>query len=511
MNGPAHRKSLQVWLPVMLMVVTVLAVTGLPLSAQTPWARPRLIPYYDDVYAPHLVADKNRTVHAFNAEKTSDGSERLIMYRQWTLEQGWTAPIDILYRAGSGTLDVIGVLLDEDSTVHLVFYDGNPPGRGDVYYTAAPLVDAGRTTAWSTPILIGSNAGPIVSGSLTGDEFGRLVVVYLGVEEGLGLYETHTIDSGKTWSGSTPVIFAYGKDVLLDRMNTIMDEQGRVHAVWSELNDAGLGQAVYYAQLDLDQNQWSTPIVLARREGNDYAADWPALVEHDSQLMIIYYDGSIPNGVPPTRWMRQSFDGGQTWTEPVRPFPHVGGNGFAELLTDSNGTLHMIFANRVGDPAIGGMWHAIWMQDVWSAPEPIAVAPQDTESTRSTDGSDPSPGSASRPSAVISQGNVLLATWWHDMREPPPAAYSFRVLDAPELQQIPLAEVSQPPTPAPTQTRIVVTPEPTSTPDPFVALDSSEDVGSGRTASPSTTIVAGLSSVLILITVYAIVERSHRR
>jgi hypothetical protein len=495
----------------MLVVATVYMVTGLPLSAQSTWAPPRLIPYYDHIYAPQFLADKNRTVHAFNAEKISDGSERVIMYRQWTLEQGWTPPIDILYRAGSGTLEVVGVLLDEESTVQLVFYDGNPPGRGDLYYMAAPLVDAGRTTAWSTPILIGNNAGPIVSGSLTGDEFGKLVVVYSGVEEGLGLYETHTTDSGKTWSQPTPIAFAYGDDVLLGRIQTLLDDQGRVHAVWSELSNAGLGQVVYYAQMDLDKDPWSPPIVLARREGNDYAADWPSITDHKGELMVIYYDGSIPNGVPPTRWMRQSRDGGQTWTEPVQPFPHVGENGFPVLLTDSNQVLHIVLANRVGTPAIGGMWHGVWLGDRWSELEPIAVQPEGSPATTPSVENDTAAGAASRPSAVVSQGNVLLVTWWHDMSDPPPAGYSFRILDAPEVPLVALP-TPVPPTPVPTPTPGIISPTPRPLAGaPLESISVSGDQDPPKQANPSQILLTGLIPSLALLTVAATVIIRHRR
>ena len=82
-----------------VIVILVIAIGVKTYTAQAQelenWSLQQQIPDYDDLTEtpPFIVADQNRTVHAFNSQ-TIDG-ERLIVYRQWSLEKGWTSPIDI--------------------------------------------------------------------------------------------------------------------------------------------------------------------------------------------------------------------------------------------------------------------------------------------------------------------------------------------------------------------------------------------------------------------------------
>src|SRR5690606_37324730 len=98
-----------------------------------------------------------------------------------------------------------------------------------------------------------------------------------------------------------------------------MDAEGYLHVTWTVVDDTGNGQAVYYTQLNLEENQltWTVPTELAIAEG--YEADWSSVVKHNGDLMVVYQNSS-----PATRWMTLSKDNGQTWSEPARPFPHVG-------------------------------------------------------------------------------------------------------------------------------------------------------------------------------------------
>ena len=94
----------KVWRALAVVLATLLAcVAAPPVYAQDPlvttareWSPVAAIPdHFPNALPPILVADNNRTVHAFvTLPLTDDPNEYLtaeygIFYRQWTLEGGW--------------------------------------------------------------------------------------------------------------------------------------------------------------------------------------------------------------------------------------------------------------------------------------------------------------------------------------------------------------------------------------------------------------------------------------
>ena len=63
------------------------------------WSRPGTIPgYHPETEWPILIADQNGTVHAFTSQWLGEESlsTKAIVYNQWTIDAGWTMPVDIL-------------------------------------------------------------------------------------------------------------------------------------------------------------------------------------------------------------------------------------------------------------------------------------------------------------------------------------------------------------------------------------------------------------------------------
>jgi hypothetical protein len=237
------------------------------------------------------------------------------------------------------------------------------------------------------------------------------------------LYEVHSTDGGYTWSDAAAVFLIEEPELWATAVQLDTDGHGRLHAVWPVWSSRGVSDYIYYARLDAARGHWSTPTLLAKRDRNEYEADWPNIIVHNNQVIVVYQDGP---GVT-TKWVRRSLDGGDTWTEPVRPFPHGGEYGAVNLLIDSSNVLHMILGNRTPDQT-HGLWHSVWLGDRWDELEPIVSGPQTSQF-------DPTV-----PRSVISQGNVLLATWSKDTTAGPRNGvwYSYARLDAPELPVLPL-------------------------------------------------------------------------
>ncbi len=470
----------------------------MPAQSEPVWTPQEQIPFYTDEWPPLMIADRNRAVHAFNVA-SPEGADKVIYYRQWSLSQGWSRPSDILLIDRAATRrPLLGAVADDAGWFHLIFYVNETSG-GHIMHTAAPIVDAAKAPAWSAPRAIVQDADAVAAAALIVDGAGRLVLVYGGQGNGPGLYATWSTDRGLTWSRPVAVFLVFGPNRSPYAIRLAPGKEGRIHAVWSVVNERGVGDYVYYAHSEPDLSAWSAPVQLAAREGDDYSANWPAIVAYRDDLIVVYQDS-----FPATLWTTRSRDGGATWSAPVRPFPHVGEAETPALLVDGAGALHLLHGARVGNPAVNGMWHSVWLGDRWGDFKPV-ISMQGSEMMYR---GRMQPFGPSAPQAVVSQGNVLLAAWRHDVRNPIPATYSYALLAAPELP------VQTVPAPAPTSTPVVLDAgvtavAPTRTPVP----DLPTEPGDEMLSSPAVPLLAGLAPVLavLVIVVIARLARNSRR
>jgi hypothetical protein len=440
----AHSIGLRRCLAGGLAAACLLAAGAAALAAGT-WSPPERIPQYaNEARPPVLVADRNRTVYAFNNQpydlsaRADQISQEAVFVRQWSLNRGWSAPADILLSPFEGPPAVLDAHIDASGTIHLIYFGGHAV-EGAVLYSRAPASEADLASSWIEPMVIGEDAGPLAFASIAGDDNGNLYVAYEGKGEGNGLYAVHSSDSGNTWSNPVTLFLTYSNKLWAYDTELYVDPQGRVYAMWAVANESGNGDGVYFARLDAQTRQWTAPKLMAARDDGDYSTHSPTIIRSGDALLAVYQDGS-----PATRWMTQSLDDGETWSEPIRPFPHVGEYGRAVMLYDSRNILHMVLGNRNGE-CCHGMWHSTWDGNRWSELEPIVTGPK-------TPSFDPS-----LPAAVVSQGNVILAAWWTDTGGLPRNGswYSYAELDAPELPVVtpaplaPTVEAGAPPaTPA---------------------------------------------------------------
>lgn len=475
------------------------AFAGSP-NAQVPlglrWSLPQQIPGYDiEAAAPYLIADENRTVHAFNSVRV--GQRLIIVYSQWTRANGWTNPIDILLSPWKDQARILGAELDRNGMVHLTFFGGDELGAS-IYYTKAHLSEVSRAHSWSKPLEVGNLALAPANGALVVDPNGRVTIVYSGYRDGFGLYSISSSDWGETWKEPITAYLAPDGDFWPFALNIVLDEQNNLHAVWTLVNRSGNGEAVYYANLDVEHLVWSDSFLLARRDPGDYEADWGSIAYYNDELIVVYNDS-----FPATRWMRRSADGGRTWSDPVLPFNFVGEYRFASFVIDAENFLHMFLGNRTRD-ATHGMWHSVWLGDRWSDLQPVVSGP------RITEGDVNGRFDPTGPVAVLSQGNTILVTWSTD-----PGAgrngvwYSFGLLNSPEQPVVTLVS----PTPRPTRTPLVMPVlQETATPDvQILALRS--DAPPTRTAefNPIIVLVAALVPSTLLISVVLIFFGSRFR
>ena len=471
------------------------------------WSSPKVMPGFDtNSWPPILISDQYGIVHAFTDQwlgNENEGRLRAIVYNQWTLERGWTNPIDILL-SPSKEARLTGVHLDDKGIFHLVFWGGDNTDAG-IYYSRADSINAYSVTAWEYPLLVAENAGDPEGAVLVEDDQGNLLIVYHGEIYGNGVYVIKSLDGGVTWSSPVQIFLGKPDAPLVAELQVIRSRSGWLHAVWNLYNGAGQGRGVYYSR-SLDGFDWSDPVPLAVTPEGLGVRDI-TIIEHGDTILVTYI---MPRSPSPKFTLRSSIDDGLTWRDPSIIFSrHVGANGPASLVVDGNDGLHIFFGQRIsGSPDIHGMWHSNWIDRRWTEPEAVVKGPSvsDPIGDKSFD-----PFAAS---AVVSQGNVVLVTWRTD-----PGArgngvwYSYKLLD------IPASPVSSPVTqPIPDPASI---PVPTNT-NSLLIDGSTEDPGTDRPLpvdpySPSvvlnTNILMAIGVVPAIILVLALVVikiRSNR-
>jgi hypothetical protein len=395
------------------------------------WSEQKRIPEYaieNNEQPPYLIADQNHTVHAFNSQPLvlgDDDSPKAIFYRQWTIDNGWSYPNDVLFDENGRNIELIGVSSDQSGMVHMVFQKNND----EIFYTNAYLGNANNATAWSAPLFIAGHSlnirsGIPIIGAIANEEAsGEIVIIFSGNLYGNGLYLTLSADKGISWTEPYPVYLAGSESLIITDPKLFVGKSGILHAVWTTRREDGFGGPAYYSSYDFKEKSWSNPMQL-----DIPGIELPSVIEHHGDVYVAYYRADN-NRI----WWRHHINNETDWTSPSLISPqHIGRNGAASFATDSNGTLHVFFAQRINDN-IHGVWHSIWTGTAWTNPESVARGPRKID-VIGGDGFDPN-----SVRAIISNGNVLLATWGTDGGAGSNGAwYSYIRLDTPELPALPL-------------------------------------------------------------------------
>jgi hypothetical protein len=396
---------------------------------QPGWTIVQQVPgYLDDTFTPFLMADKNRTVHAFaNQWVGTEDRQLAIVYRKWTLDGGWTSPVDILLWP-EGEVIIQGAFLNNEGILHIIFWGGKD-SVGNLYYSNVPVALAERAPAWSSPKVIGPNAIYPASAKLQGDAVGNLVAIYSSRLDENGVYSVQSHDGGESWSDPAPIYLTGDTDNIPYSIQMTVDSANQMHAAWNVVNSVGNDLSLHYARYAA--GSWSEAILLDEKvnQAEFFGPSYPSIATSGNEVLVFYNSGNPNANGPvglgrPVQMMRASPDGGITWGKPITPFPQFQGrSGEHTLSVDSNGVVHAIFIQRIDQSIngqyrpIGGIWHSEYRDTRWTEPEliPIPFAAHDIRS-------------------VISQGNVLLAAWHADPGVGEFGVYnSFKILDAPEL------------------------------------------------------------------------------
>lgn len=451
------------------------------------WTEQERIPEYFAATEepPYMLTDQNRTIHAFNAQPLDLNDmegPKAIFYRQWTLDNGWTFPNDILYDPDGLGYSLVGVSSDSAGRVHLLVQK-----FGSLYYVHNYLALASNAASWPTPVFVAANtqgAGPgyeLVSSIATDPTGDEIVVIFSGHQYGSGLYFTSSSNGGITWTEPYPIYLTGDELVLVTDPKLYRGESGITHAVWSTFLDSGAGGPGYYANFNTDSQAWTEPVELDLP-----GIRTPSVIETKGEVFVSYHHLNV-NG----NWWRKSTDGGKTWSFPEQfSSRHVGTNGNVSFVVDSANVLHAFFGERIDDRN-HGVWHLTYTGSTWSGIESVVRGPQKRDRTGG-DGFDPRSARA-----VIVNGNLVLVSWGTDgFAGPNGAWFSFKQLDAPELPAIPLESPTLVPLTTPT---LAITPTLQAIATSTVDLMALGDTSPQFTQNPQTALLVGVVPALLLL------------
>lgn len=473
----------------MLLLLTWYASGAMPVAAQSgtvDWNPPfTLSSTPQNSEYPAIVADRFGYVHVFWSEdvdgapfeddKDHPQAGNSILYTRWD-GVSWSRPVDILYIPDESRAGNVAVHVDADDELHAVW-----EGLSNFYYSHAPAWQANSAQAWSTPVVVATgSARSRWTSSILSDASGNLHIIYATGGNEAGIYHILSQDTGLTWS--SPVKVSEPLDLLeksFSNVQIITDRADRLHAVWQTNQQAGYGQAVYYARSVDGGQTWSPPLQLRNRGPSDTWVELPYLaVRGESELHLIYVNGSNVG-----RAHRISTDAGQTWSEPRIILTELEGiNGYVFPLVDGTGQMHLI-ANMRSRDQVGGIYYARWLGNAWSRAEPLVV-------------NNPNEGDAHWTAGTVRLGNELHVVWTQLSRGE--IGYINGTISA--ASQIPPFEAPSPLPPTPVPSAIVKvraqTPTPHPTPGPLPPAVSTT-APKERSAPDPLLIASGLSVLFV--------------
>jgi hypothetical protein len=348
-------------------ILIIIYVTPAFAQGSPVWSPQQRIPGYEsNTWPPILIADQNRTVYAFSYQwlnKSAGNAVRAIVYNRLVRGQGWTPPVDIILSPLKNDARLLDAFLDQNGIVHIIFWGGDNTGA-NIYYSNAPVTEAGNANIWLSPILVAENAQDPENGAFYAEEQNNVDILFAGRSQGNGLFSTSSKDGGVTWSKPILVSYTHNSDNLISGLKIFKSTTGLIHVIWNEITIGGQGRGIYYSGKKIGDIKWSDPVRLAEAESG-YGTNTPAIIEYHGAVLAFYNLGGII-------WQR-TYDSEKDWTSPVQMFTrHVGVNGSLSLVVDGNDELHMFFGQRItGSPDIHGMWHSIFNGAGWSGPEAV--------------------------------------------------------------------------------------------------------------------------------------------
>lgn len=336
---------------------------------------------------PYLVADPTGVIHLFWAERVTGEANSIpnvpdaVMYSVWNGER-WSPPTDLFlspYDHFNRRTTGLRAVIDESRTIHLLWQ--GPDNL--LFYSSVHADDARSARLWQEPqVLATDEAGSQYSAYLTYEAPNTLHVAYgrgIADTENRSVVSIRSTDNGQTWSEPIEIYRMPALGRGPSNVRLLAGSSTRLYATWTEWDQSGNGQAIYFARSQDSGLTWEQPVRLAERQGAEYERDWVSLATLGDDELVAFWEG----GFRAYRQAQYSDDGGVTWSEPIDTLDWlIADNGFAEFIEDSAGRLHLFVSQRVREGNLdkgegNAIWHTVWEGDKkWR--EPVRADPDNS-------------------------------------------------------------------------------------------------------------------------------------
>jgi hypothetical protein len=352
---------------------------------------------------PAIVADAYGNVHVLWSEEMNgepvgqdeelEGAANTIMYRRWD-GTSWSEPVDVLVVPGEDIAEDVAVAVDPSGRIHATW-----TGQSNIYYSSAPVSEAGNVHAWTEPIAIADNSARSTNeSSIAATASGSIHVIYATRGVSTGVYHVALGEDGLPRDTAvlisaplTPLEAGYAN------VRLISDGAGRLHATWQSFQKKGYGQGIYYGRSLDDGMSWSTPVLFRYRGSEDTWVEWPYLTSGENDDLFLTYVDGVNRG----RAFRVSRDGGATWSEPKTIVEELEGiNGYVTTVVDASGQVHLIGPMRTHEGQVLGIYYSPLLGDNFPPTVPVVV-----------DGHSATSGAIHYMAAAVRSGNEIHLVW----------------------------------------------------------------------------------------------------
>ncbi len=298
-------------------------------------------------------------------DQQQGGTIDLLMYRRRNADGSWE-PVRELIAPGAGGYTVrTAITLGRDGKLHTLYRAGT-----SIMYVSAPWDTATQPQAWQQGRIL-SDSGYYVA--LAADHHNTIHAFWSDIVTDNDnprcyqcgeLFYRRSTDGGATWS---PIVNLSETSEGDNRPQVRIDALNRIHVVWDEGADwyAGQGQPHYgvYRRSDDGGVTWNEPVrfrlppnatqAIRQQLGGRVETTQEAPFEAVQQTALTVDSKGNPfivyRGVHNDRlYFQRSFDGGNTWTDPVE-LPYARARDIADnnldyysLASDSANNVHLL-------------------------------------------------------------------------------------------------------------------------------------------------------------------------
>jgi hypothetical protein len=409
---------------IFISVFSILILLGLSQEnargQSTGWSTPINFSQQPDTYSsgPSILCDRYQNLHAFWGERLdTTGAPKSDLFYKNDAGGAWSQPVDVLVTT---RFEEVHAAITPDNLVHLVWTNTDL----ETTYIHAPLSAATEIRAWAKPVVLENNSS---DSNIFVDYAGIIYVIYTTADADAlahGIYYISSPDSGKTWSLSKTILELGTSVASTVTAQLAVDGKGRFHVVYT-VRSYTYGEYSFIGYLrSIDAGEhWYFPLTFPESTSFQGVAKIAVYTFNDDEIHLTYD--------LPARIHQWSFDGGDTWSQPI---PIVNGvelgaafGGFNQLVKDNSGVMHVVFAES------RGVFHSTWSGLDWSTAELIDTPAFDPH------GQTIAICQGNRLSVLYSGNDVLSEVW-----------YSEKILDIPVIQQFPIPTIARTPTLTPT-------------------------------------------------------------